>query len=203
VGPAQPVLRLDHHLSYPFVFSWEGDWYMVPETLSRRSVELFRARHFPDAWEHVGPMLTNVDAVDPTIEKIGDRWWLFTGDQVPGTLDPAALQLYHGPSPLGPWTPHRDNPVRVDARGARPAGRLFRKNGILYRPGQDCAPRYGSGTIVHRIDEISPTSYRETAVARIVPTWRPGLLGTHTLNAAGGLTVIDALRTIVRRPLPR
>jgi hypothetical protein len=199
VGPARPVLRLDYHLSYPFVFNFEGEWYMVPETLSRRSVELFRARRFPDAWEHVGAMLTDVEAVDPTIEEIDGRWWLFIGVQLPGTLDPSALQLYHGPSPLGPWTPHRYNPVRVDARGARPAGRLFRKNGILYRPGQDCAPRYGSATIVHRIDEITPTSYRETAVSRILPTWRPGLLGTHTINAAGGLTVIDALRTIPRR----
>jgi hypothetical protein len=198
VGPARPVLRLDYHLSYPFVFRWEGEWYMVPETLSRRSVELFRARRFPDEWEFIGPMLTNVDAVDATLEEIDGRWWLFAGNQIPGTSDATALHLYHGPSPLGPWTPHRYNPVKVDIRGARPAGRLFRKNGILYRPGQDGAPRYGSGTIVHRIDEITPTSFRETAVARILPTWRPGLLGTHTLNAAGGLTVIDVLRNIPR-----
>jgi hypothetical protein len=119
VGPAQPVLHLDYHLSYPFVFNFEGEWYMVAETLSRRSVELFRARRFPDEWEYVGPMLSDVGAVDPTIEEIDGRWWLFIGVQLPGTLDPSALQLYHGPSPLGPWTPHRYNPVRVDARGAQ------------------------------------------------------------------------------------
>jgi hypothetical protein len=104
--------------------------------------------------------------------------------------------MCRGYSPLGPWTPHAYNPVKIDIQGARPAGRLFRHAGAWYRPGQDGAPRYGAATIVHRIEEISPTRFREVLVSRITPTWRPGLLGTHTLNAAGGLTAVDALRMI-------
>jgi hypothetical protein len=197
-GSVRTVLRRDYHLSYPGVFRWNGSWYMVPETLSRRSVEVYRATRFPDEWEPVGPMLRDVDAVDATIAEIDGQWWLFAGVVIPGATEATALHLYHGPSPLGPWTPHRRNPVRVDVRGARPAGRLFRHDGRWYRPGQDGAPRYGSAVIVHRIDELTPTRYRETAVSRVAPTWRPGLRGTHTLNAAGGLTVIDALRPLRR-----
>ena len=140
-------------------------------------------------------MLRDVDAVDATVAEIDGRWWLFTAICIPGASEATALHLYHGPSPLGPWTPHRRNPVRVDVRGARPAGRLFRQDGRWYRPGQDGAPRYGSATIVHRIVELTPERYHETAVSRIAPTWRSGLRGTHTLNAAGGLTVVDALRS--------
>jgi hypothetical protein len=197
-GSVRPVLRRDYHLSYPSVFRWQGAWYMMPETLSRHHVEAYRAVRFPDAWEPVGPVLEGIDAVDATVAEIDGRWWLFAGVRIPGATEATALHLYHGPSPLGPWTPHRRNPARVDVRGARPAGRLFRHGARWYRPGQDGAPRYGSATIVHRIDELTPARYRETAVSRVDPTWRPGLRGTHTLNAAGGLTVVDALRPLRR-----
>ena len=54
------------------------------------------------------------------------------------------------------------------------------------------APRYGTGIVVHELLELTPTSFREEEVARISATWRRGLTGTHTINAAGGLTAIDA-----------
>ncbi len=38
------------HLSYPFVFSADGDVYMIPETAARKSVLLYRAERFPDRW---------------------------------------------------------------------------------------------------------------------------------------------------------
>ena len=41
-GPTE-VLKLDCHLSYPFVFEWQGDYYMIPETGDRNVVELYRA----------------------------------------------------------------------------------------------------------------------------------------------------------------
>jgi hypothetical protein len=199
VVDARPALTREHHLSYPFVFEWQGEWYMTPETLSQRAVQLYRATRFPDAWEYVCDLLTGVDAVDPTIVAIGDRWWLFVGVQLPGEVEPTALRLYHAPTPLGPWEPHAQNPLMVDVRRSRPAGRVFRRGDQYFRPAQVGAPRYGSATVVFRIDEITPTRYRETLVATLEPRWRPGLLGTHTLNAAGRLTVIDAIHRIPRR----
>ena len=103
-----------------------------------------------------------------------------------------ALYLFYADSPMGPWRPHRLNPVKVDVRSTRPAGRPFRHGGRLYRPAQDGAPVYGSAIVVHEILELTPTSFREVQIARISPEWRPGLSGTHTLNAAGSLTAIDA-----------
>jgi hypothetical protein len=197
------VLQRDHHLSYPFVFRWAGEWYMIPETFERNAVELFHATRFPDEWVSMGEMLSGIPATDATLAEIDGRWWLFTGVVLPGATEATALFLFYGPSPLGPWTPHLHNPVKIDVQGARPAGRLFRHAGAWYRPGQDGAPWYGSATIVHRIKEISPDRFHEVPVSWITPSWRPGLLGTHTLNAAGGLTTIDALRTIPRLRISR
>jgi hypothetical protein len=202
-GAPRPVLKRDYHLSYPFVFRWAGEWYIVPETLNRNAIELFRAARFPDEWTFMGEMLSGIAATDPTLAEIDGQWWLFTGVVLPGATEATALFLFHGPAPLGPWTPHLHNPVKIDVQGARPAGRLFHHAGAWYHPGQDGSPRYGSATIVHRIEETSPTRFREVPISRITPGWRPGLIGTHTLNAAGGLTVVDALRTIPRLRITR
>jgi hypothetical protein len=190
-GAPQVALRRPYHLSYPSVFEWEGEWYMTPETANRGAVELYRARAFPLEWEHVGNLLSGVPAVDPTICLIDGRWWMFVGVQVGGAAEATGLHLYSAPTPLGPWRPHRRNPLKIDVRGARPGGRVFQHEGAYYRVGQDGAPTYGTGLRVYRIERLDDDAFVETEVAAIRPRWRRGLVGMHTLNAAGGLTAID------------
>jgi hypothetical protein len=193
------VLERPYHLSYPFVFQWNGHWYMIPETIERRAIELYRATRFPDEWTFDRVLCSDVAAADATVAEIDGRWWMFAGVLVPGATEVTQLHLYHAPSPLGPWTPHQRNPVMSDVRGARPAGPLFRYNGAWYRPTQIGAPRYGSGIAVHRIDELTPSTFKEVVVDQMLPSWRRSLTGTHTIAAAGGLTVVDA-RQWVRSP---
>lgn len=198
VGTPRRVLERPYHLSYPFVFQWNGDWYMIPETLKQRAVELYRATRFPDEWTLDRTLLSDIAAVDATVAEIDGRWWMFVGARAPGATEASLLDIYHAATPLGPWTPHELNPVKIDVRSARPAGPLFRRHGQWYRPAQCGAPTYGSAIVVNRIVELTPSRFREVEVSRLDPTWRPGLNGTHTLAAAGGITVIDA-RQVVRR----
>lgn len=198
MGEPRPVLKRPYHLSYPALFQWGGHWYMTPETESRSAVELYRASHFPFEWEYQGELLSGLAAVDPTITRIGDRWWMFLGVMVPGAREATALHIYSADSPLGPWKAHARNPVKVDVRGARPGGQVFFSEGRYYRVGQDGAPSYGSGLRVFVIDHIDDDDYRETEIEKISPAWRKGLVGAHTLNASGGLTAID-VRLVQRR----
>jgi hypothetical protein len=103
------------------------------------------------------------------------------------------LQLFSSASLFGEWKPHRANPVKADVRGSRPAGRLFEEGGALYRPSQICAPLYGSGVALNRVTRLDDEGFAEEEVRRIEPASRgEGLLGIHTLNRAGDLSVIDA-----------
>ena len=68
------------------------------------------------------------------------------------------------------------------------------------RPSQDCSRRYGYALVFNRVDVLTDDDYRETPLARIEPTWHPGLLATHTYNAGKTVEVIDGKR-VVRRPL--
>ncbi len=46
----EPVLARPYHLSHPFLFRHNDTVYLIPETGSNRTVELYRARSFPFDW---------------------------------------------------------------------------------------------------------------------------------------------------------
>jgi hypothetical protein len=113
------------------------------------------------------------------------------------------MHVFYADSPLGPWTPHPRNPVVSDVRHARPAGRLFRYRGGWYRPAQDCAEGYGRRLAIQRITYLDTRRYAEVPAATLSGHWRPGIAGVHTVNAAGGLTVIDVLLRRWQNPFTR
>lgn len=181
------------HLSYPYTFEFAGDIFCVPEMSAQRQVELFRANGAPDRWSFVQVLLESVAAVDPTIFHYDGRWWLFCTDADRGA--DSALCAWHASSPLGPWTAHPRNPVKVDRFGGRPGGTPFAFGGRLYRPAQDCTRSYGGGLVIQRVDRLTMSDFAETPVAMVRPSsgWRFGD-GVHTLSAAGRRTIVDARR---------
>jgi hypothetical protein len=50
-GEPFAVLERSYHLSYPFIFRWGSDIFMIPETSDNRTVEVYRAVEFPGKWE--------------------------------------------------------------------------------------------------------------------------------------------------------
>jgi hypothetical protein len=193
---SSPVTVLDraYHLAYPFIFEWQGEYFMIPETESNKTIELYRCTSFPDQWELFTVLIDNISAVDTTLTEIGGRWWMFTNIAAEGTSDwDTELHLFHAPSPVGPWTAHKSNPVKSDVRSARPAGSIFSLDGKVYRPSQDCSVRYGHSMSINEIVEIDTDKFEEVEVSRILPEWAPGLVGTHTINSVEGLTVFDGL----------
>jgi hypothetical protein len=172
---------------------------MIPETAQAGTVELYRCTEFPLRWRRERVLLEGVRLVDATLERTGGRWWLFANG-APGSsrVFDDELHLYHSKHLHGEWQPHPRNPVKSDARCARPAGRLFWRGGSLYRPAQICVPRYGAGLAMNRVLRLTPEHYAERPVERIVPPPQSGLLGLHTVNRAGALTVVDALSRRLR-----
>ena len=192
-GPTE-VLKLDCHLSYPFVFEWQGDYYMIPETGERNVVELYRATSFPFKWEPEKVLLEANHPLDATLIEVGGTWWMFVNIQEEGVaVNWDELHLYYAESPLGPWKPHARNPVVSDVCSARPAGRLFWSKNVLYRPSQDSSLRYGYATAINKVIDLSPTAYKETEVLKILPDWDKNIIGVHTVNLFDEMTVIDCL----------
>ncbi len=189
-GPRK-VLEREYHLSYPFVFEWNGNHYMLPETAANKTVELYRAKSFPFVWQLEKVLMTGVRAKDATLAEIDGTWWMFVS--IAEHSIPDELYLFSAPSPLGPWTPHPRNPVKSDVRGSRPAGALFEWNEDVYRPAQDSSGRYGYAISINRVLELDHEKFSEEHVSSILPNWDKDLLATHTISIAGDLTVVDCL----------
>jgi hypothetical protein len=189
-GPTK-VLERDYHLSYPFVFEWNDNYYMVPETAANRTVELYRSTNFPFEWQLEKVLMTGVRAKDATLAEIDGKWWMFVS--IAEHSFPDELFVFSAESPVGPWTPHPRNPVKSDVRGSRPAGKLFEWNGDLYRPAQDSSGLYGYAISINRVTRLDWDAFREEQVSNIFPNWDKKLIGTHTISIAEDLTVIDCL----------
>lgn len=191
VTSAQRVLERPYHLSYPFVFEHQGSVYMIPETMSSRRIELYKATAFPSGWELVHVLKEDIDAVDTTLWIQDGIYYFFTNIAETGTTPNDLLYLYTADSLFGEWTPHPANPICADVRSSRSAGCLFLREGKLIRPAQDCSVRYGYACQLNEIQTLSPAEYRERPVSRIEPDWYPGLIGTHTINSNETIEVID------------
>jgi hypothetical protein len=192
-GNPEVVLERPYHLSYPFVFEWQGQTYMLPETKLNSAVELYRAQEFPRTWALEKVLLRNLQAVDPTLLQYDDKFWLFVNIAAAGASVYDELHVFYSDSPLGEWTAHPKNPVVSDVRRARPAGALFFDKGELIRPSQDCSLRYGYALVLNRVDVLSESDYRETPVRRVEPVWQKGNLCTHTYSRTEDFEALDGM----------
>jgi hypothetical protein len=200
LGEAATALERPYHLSYPCVFRDRGEWYMIPETVSAGTVELYRAAAFPYDWRFERELLKG-SAVDTTVWIEDGVYWFFVTLQEPRGYA-SQLWLYSASSLDGAWTPHPANPISTDVRYARGGGAIFRYNGTLYRPSQDCSGEYGRSMTLNAITVLDRESYREEPRLTVDPGSMRDLVGTHTYNRAGSVEVIDGkARMPVKRVL--
>lgn len=187
------VFKDSIHQSYPFLFTDNGQIYCVPETNQAHEVRLYEAVVFPHEWRLKRILIPDIQAVDSTIIKHNNHWWLFCSlqDQGPGYN----LFIWHADNLEGPWLPHHLNPVKTDIHSARPGGTPFVHEGILYRPAQDCAGQYGRLIVFNRVTELSVDDFKEEQAAILdPPRQRPYSEGLHTVASAGAYTIVDVKR---------
>ncbi|MCX7424638.1 MAG: hypothetical protein NTW96_03265 [Planctomycetia bacterium] len=181
----QIVLSERFHLSYPFVFEWNGNFYMIPETSWTNSVRLYKADRFPNEWTFQQTLLEVADVADATPFYDGDTWWLFTS-----VASHNVLRLFSSKDLTGPWREHPRSPIiQGNRRSARPGGRVFAYDGRLFRLAQDTFPSYGTALRVFEIVDLSSTTYREREALG-----RPLLHGTGKGWNRGGMHHADLHR---------
>jgi hypothetical protein len=201
-GAERVALELGSHLSYPCVFSHEGRTYMVPESAGTSSLDLYECLEMPARWEHRRTLLSGVRLVDASVFRWNDLWWMFASLKKPAGLRTAELLVLYMSEDLvsGVWRPHPASPLLADVTNARPAGAPFAVGDRLFRPAQDGSVDYGWAITMNEVVTLTPGLYAERRLGTLRPDWAKGLAGTHTINRAGGVVVMDACRYVVRDP---
>jgi|YelNatPaOPRAMG01_1025707.scaffolds.fasta_scaffold40760_1 hypothetical protein len=155
------VLSEPFHLSYPYVFEWQGDYFMVPESFQADSVRLYKATRFPEEWSFQRTLLEGSPLLDPSLLRYNGKWWMFVETNPQHKYD--TLRLFYANELTGPWQEHPRSPVvEGNNRKARPAGRVQVIDGRPVRFAQDCYPRYGTRVRAFAISELSTRAYRES-----------------------------------------
>ncbi|KAL6005903.1 Glucosamine inositolphosphorylceramide transferase 1 [Asimina triloba] len=160
------ALDEEWHLSYPYVFSYNDQIYMIPEGSDKGDLRLYRATEFPLLWT-LEKVLIRRPLVDASLIQYEGYYWLFASDFSGFTTEMnAELEIWYSSSPLGPWKPHRRNPIRSSNKssGARNAGRPFTYEGHLYRIGQDCGDTFGQRIHIFKVEMLTIEDYREVPV---------------------------------------
>ena len=206
ISEPQVVLEKPYHMSYPGLIEHNGELWMVPETIMNDSVDLYRCVEFPHRWEFHSTLFSDVRMIDSTLIYDQNRWWLFANIETHRSMRGHGwdeLHLFSTEDFLNPeWRPHPLNPIVSDLSCSRPAGPLYREQGKLYRPSQNCRYDYGYGFNISEIQTLTLDDYKETIIERITPNWQPNIVATHSIAHASiegtTLSVVDALRETPR-----
>jgi hypothetical protein len=184
------------HLSYPYVIEWQGNIYCIPEQAQAHAIVLYRAIDFPRIWEPVGEVLSGVEAIDPTLFRYGPFWWLAFTD---ASIDRhGRLMLWYSSGLLGPWMQHALNPVKIDPRSSRGAGRPFLYGDYLVRPAQDCSGEYGARIVFNRISKLTPEEFQEDVIGELKPDPNGRYpAGLHTICQDGYVAVVDGKAYVI------
>jgi len=67
-----PVVDETHHLSYPFLFEYQGELYMMPEKAEVKRVDLYRCVEFPFKWEFHKTLIDGVKIADRHCSSMRD-----------------------------------------------------------------------------------------------------------------------------------
>jgi hypothetical protein len=151
------VLRPGTHVSYPYVFRYQDEYFMTLESGATQSVPLYKSASFPYEWTQVATLATGREFADPTIFYWNNTWWMFvsrsSNDQ---------CYLYFSNQLQGGWVEHPQSPIAHGVAVSRPAGRVMVVDGThIIRLAQDCQIAYGHGVRAFQVDVLTRTSYAE------------------------------------------
>jgi len=187
------ALKENFHLSYPFLFNYENELYMCPETHEANEIRLYKCIEFPLKWKFVKTLIPNVSAVDTNIFFKNEKWWLMTNlsnSEIPDHS--SELHVFSSKNLLSDnWEPHKKNPIIFDPLTARNAGFITEVSNfyrVYQKPGFN---NYGESLGISKIEELNEDNYKESNVLKVSPNFFKDLKGTHTYNFSDGLLVLD------------
>ena len=178
------LLVSGEHYSYPCSVKDGDREYICPEVASH-SAPYLMPEPFDGKAKAYLKGLENIRALDGTMFRHEHTYYFFCG--VKQSSDDC-LYLFFSDELMGPYRPHPQNPIVIDPRCARMAGKMLRWGDKVYRVGQNNCFAYGNGITISEIECLSRERYSERNVASVSFT---DALGPHTVDVFGNLAVLD------------
>ena len=189
------VIDYGKHLSFPFIFDYNGETYIMPESCSENKIKLFRCVEFPEKWEECFAVSDDRGFYDTVPFEDNGRRYLFTSHST-SELYGSRLYLMELDDSDTELKIKSEKMITDDNRCSRQAGKMLRKDGKLIRVAQDCSKKeYGRALEFYEVENLE--NYSEHLIRHINPkdiktdTRVSGKTGIHTYNRVNDFEVID------------
>lgn len=180
------ILDESFHLSYPYVFKYSNEHYMIPECGQSGFIKLYKADKFPEEWSCIANLIEG-DFGDASIFEYDEKLWIISEKKTKSGERNINLHLYYSTNLFGEWIEHPKSPiVKNNIHMARPAGRVIVDKEKIFRFAQDDGPYYGKRIRMFEITKLTINDYEENEI-------KINLNGTKNKNEwnADGMHHID------------
>ena len=192
-----PIIRNNYHMSYPNIFLYDGNYYILPETSEKKTLELYHCLEFPYKWEKDSVLLENINCVDTDIWILDGKLYLLTQEENARKkyFDIYLLDMEKRKIKLV-------NQIEDSENSQRNAGNPFLgEDSKWYRPCQYSKDKYGENIIIKEIGYINNRYYEkkrgELTISKI--KFKDNILNDyeriHTFNQDWDCKVIDVRKS--------
>jgi hypothetical protein len=158
------VLEETYHLSYPYVFKYDNNYYMIPECGQSGYIKLYKSEEFPYKWTFMANLLQG-DFGDASIFEYHDKFWILSEKKDSGVERNSNLHLYYSNKLSYGWKEHPKSPIIINNfEISRPAGRVIVDNDRIYRFAQQDKPYYGKKISGFEIYNLNEDQYEEKKI---------------------------------------
>jgi len=149
------ILSETCHLSFPFIFEFDNEVYLMPETFDKMSLSLYRFENFPYGCTWSRELMSGPHFIDSHIYKQHDLFYLFSNKS------DDELCLYYS-TDLMNWTQHPKSPIVEGNKYARSGGGIVSVRDKYYRIAQDTSNIYGDNFHVFELKKLTVDDYEES-----------------------------------------
>lgn len=186
----QVIIEENYHLSYPCVFEYENNYYMIPESGENNTINMYKAVAFPYKWVLVKSLVKGKKYADPTVIFNNDKVYLLAYNEEKNNYRNILFEI-----DMKRFSAFEKCAVKYGSNIGRPAGYIFEHDGNLIRPAQDSSELYGNSLIFYQIDEIGE-NYIETRREKlkkqlIIIDDKRSVDRIHTYSSTDSYEVID------------
>jgi hypothetical protein len=194
-GEIIEVLEEPFHLSFPYIFEYENEIFMCPESSAAREIRIYKCEEFPHKWRFHKTIMKDVNAADAVLFPWDESWWLLTSIDLAEIGDHSTfLNAYKSSSPLSDdWTPHRSNPIRTSAQLSRNAGLILENKSVIRISQSQGFNSYGRSIRMSRIETLDLDNFEEGTDFNVSELEKFSRFGLHHLDCKDGLLVFDTL----------
>lgn len=194
------IIKENYHMSFPYVFQWNGGIYLIPETSENNTINVYKCTHFPYEWKMQAQLPTEEGFVDAVVDIINvSRLSLLGSITNPGNPLLVSYKKYYILQESNQFKLEQDNDVPISWNLMdRNAGKPVMFSDKMMQPTQESSETdYGINICFRELGgDVVPKKAANTIIKVNETDFGPGIkeknkIGVHTYSLTDDYEILD------------